>query len=187
MTDKDYVNGGELFYHLKRMKRFTEEMIRFYAAEITLLLMHLHTYVIDRSITDDSNSNIFAFSFVCLLRLGMIYRDLKPENILIEDSGLLISLSQLSLQQYDWHALFTQSGHVKLTDFGLSKMGTKRIPRAVLLCLYTISSSSSIQLLQKADWWEPQHSVARPSIWVSDFPRFPPVCLNPPSIFSHVV
>ena len=30
----DYVNGGELFYHLKREGRFSEERVRFYAAEI---------------------------------------------------------------------------------------------------------------------------------------------------------
>jgi serine/threonine protein kinase len=38
----DYVNGGELFFHLQREKRFSEERVRFYAAEIVLALEHLH-------------------------------------------------------------------------------------------------------------------------------------------------
>lgn len=54
----DYVNGGELFFHLKKEGKFSEERVRLYAAEISSALMHLHSY-------------------------GIIYRDLKPENILI--------------------------------------------------------------------------------------------------------
>jgi len=54
----DYVNGGELFYHLKKETKFSEERVRLYAAEISSALLHLH-------------SN------------GIIYRDLKPENILL--------------------------------------------------------------------------------------------------------
>ena len=38
----DYCPGGELFYHLGKAKKFTEERARFYAAEITLALEHLH-------------------------------------------------------------------------------------------------------------------------------------------------
>ena len=69
----DFLNGGELFYHLRREQKFDEERIRYYAAEIILALECLH-------------SN------------GIIYRDLKPENILLDSDG-----------------------HVRLTDFGLSK------------------------------------------------------------------
>ena len=53
----DYCQGGELFFHLKKFKRFTEGMVRFYAAQVSLALAHLHIHRI-------------------------IYRDLKPENIL---------------------------------------------------------------------------------------------------------
>ena len=60
----DYLNGGELFFHLKQARRFDEPRARFYTAEITLALGHLHG-------------------------LGIIYRDLKPENILLDSEGHL--------------------------------------------------------------------------------------------------
>lgn len=58
----DYVNGGEIFFHLQKDCRFSELRARFYAAEITSALEYLH------------NSDI-------------IYRDLKPENILLDSDG----------------------------------------------------------------------------------------------------
>lgn len=58
----DYVNGGELFFHLKKEVKFSEERVRFYAAEIALALNHLHS-------------------------LDIVYRDLKPENILLDSDG----------------------------------------------------------------------------------------------------
>jgi len=58
----NYVNGGEMFYHLRREKRFTEDRARFYAAEIILALEYLH-------------------------HLGIVYRDLKLENILLDMHG----------------------------------------------------------------------------------------------------
>lgn len=58
----DYYMGGELFFHLKNKRRFSEETARVYVAEIAMALGHLHS-------------------------LGFIYRDLKPENILLDDQG----------------------------------------------------------------------------------------------------
>jgi len=58
----DFMSGGELFFHLRREKKFLESKTRFYAAEIILALEHLHS-------------------------VGIIYRDLKPENILIGADG----------------------------------------------------------------------------------------------------
>jgi len=58
----DYHAGGELFFHLKKMRRFPEQTARIYVGEIALALGHLHA-------------------------VGVIYRDLKPENILLDDAG----------------------------------------------------------------------------------------------------
>jgi len=58
----DFVNGGELFFHLKREGRFPENRVKFYAAQITSALAHLHS-------------------------LNIVYRDLKPENILLDFEG----------------------------------------------------------------------------------------------------
>lgn len=69
----DYINGGELFFHLKAESQFSDERVRLYAAEITSALAHLHSF-------------------------DIIYRDLKPENLLLDSDG-----------------------HIKITDFGLSK------------------------------------------------------------------
>lgn len=58
----DYAAGGELFFHLSRMKKFPDHMARFYAAEITMALDTMHEH-------------------------GVVYRDLKPENILLDGDG----------------------------------------------------------------------------------------------------
>jgi len=58
----DFVNGGELFYHLQREKKFSEERARYYGAQILLALE-------------------------CLHENGVVYRDLKPENILLTNEG----------------------------------------------------------------------------------------------------
>ncbi|CAM9564169.1 unnamed protein product [Laminaria digitata] len=71
----DYCAGGELFFHLAKLGKFPEARSRFYSAEITLALQHVH-------------------------RLNIVYRDLKPENVLLDAEG-----------------------HIRLTDFGLSKEG----------------------------------------------------------------
>jgi serum/glucocorticoid-regulated kinase 2 len=58
----DFYDGGELFFHLRKVKRFTEDQARLFVAEIALGLGHLHT-------------------------LDFVYRDLKPENILLDVNG----------------------------------------------------------------------------------------------------
>jgi serine/threonine protein kinase len=82
----EFVNGGELFYHLSNAGRFDEERARFYTAEVVLALEYLHEE-------------------------GIVYRDLKPENILVDNEG-----------------------HLKLTDFGLSKDDIDVEGRTASLC-----------------------------------------------------
>ncbi|XP_075757481.1 serine/threonine-protein kinase Sgk2 isoform X2 [Pelodiscus sinensis] len=61
----DYVNGGELFFHLQRERCFREPRARFYAAEVASAVGYLHS-------------------------LNIIYRDLKPENILLDCQGHIV-------------------------------------------------------------------------------------------------
>ena len=58
----EYVNGGELFFHLSRSRVFGEDRTRFYGAEIISALGYLHSQ-------------------------GIIYRDLKLENLLLDKDG----------------------------------------------------------------------------------------------------
>lgn len=70
----EYLSGGELFFHIQKSGRFTEDRSRLYFAEMLL-------------------------GIECLHANGVIYRDLKPENVILDSEG-----------------------HIKLTDFGLSKI-----------------------------------------------------------------
>ena len=58
----DYCSGGELFFHLGRVGEFRESTTRFYTAELSLALAHLHSK-------------------------GIVYRDMKPENVLLDAQG----------------------------------------------------------------------------------------------------
>ena len=82
----EFLQGGELFFHLHKEKRFTNDKAKFYVAEIVAAIEYLH-------------------------KKKIVYRDLKPENVLISDTG-----------------------HVKLTDFGLSKIFKKSKEKAYTIC-----------------------------------------------------
>ncbi|XP_034284130.1 RAC-gamma serine/threonine-protein kinase isoform X2 [Pantherophis guttatus] len=58
----EYVNGGELFFHLSRERVFSEDRTRFYGAEIVSALDYLHSGKI-------------------------VYRDLKLENLMLDKDG----------------------------------------------------------------------------------------------------
>ncbi|KAF9057362.1 kinase-like domain-containing protein [Panaeolus papilionaceus] len=105
----DFKSGGELFWHLQRETRFTEERARFYIAELVLALEHLHKY-------------------------NIVYRDLKPENILLDATGH-VALCDFGLSKADLHAgeltttfcgtteylapeiLLDEQGYSKIVDF----------------------------------------------------------------------
>lgn len=58
----EYVTGGEMFTHLRKTGRYSEEHACFYASQIVLTFEYLHY-------------------------LNIVYRDLKPENVLYDSSG----------------------------------------------------------------------------------------------------
>jgi protein-serine/threonine kinase len=58
----EFMQGGELFFHIKRRTGFKEVSVKFYMSQIFLAIDYLH-------------------------KNGYIYRDLKPENILIDKEG----------------------------------------------------------------------------------------------------
>ena len=82
----EFMQGGEMFFHLHREKKFSNEKTKFYVVEIILAIEFLHNN-------------------------KMLYRDLKPENIMVDSTG-----------------------HIKLTDFGLSKMVKKTKEKAFTIC-----------------------------------------------------
>ena len=82
---QEFLQGGDLFFHIHTNPRFSNDRAKFYVIELVLALEFLH-------------------------KNNMLYRDLKPENILIGADG-----------------------HIKLTDFGLSKI-LSNVDKAFTIC-----------------------------------------------------
>ena len=59
----EYVEGGVLFRYIREQGRLSENVTKFYVAQVILALKYLHE------------------------ERGIIYRDLKPENILLDNMG----------------------------------------------------------------------------------------------------
>lgn len=58
----EYVQGGELFSHLRKEEKFSDDLAKFYVVEVAAGLSKMHS-------------------------LQIAYRDLKPENIMIDRYG----------------------------------------------------------------------------------------------------
>ncbi|ORY89957.1 kinase-like domain-containing protein [Syncephalastrum racemosum] len=73
-----YAMGGELFSQMASEHMFSENVARFYIAELVVALEHLHS-------------------------LGIVYRDLKPENCMLDGNGHILltdfGLSKVALNE----------------------------------------------------------------------------------------
>ena len=83
---QEFIQGGDLFFHIHTFPKFNIQKAKFYTVEIILAIEFLH-------------------------KKNLIYRDLKPENILID-----------------------KEGHIKLTDFGLSKILDSPEKKSYTIC-----------------------------------------------------
>ena len=106
---QEFIQGGDLFFHIHSGQKFSTQKTKFYLVEIILAIDFLH-------------------------KNNMIYRDLKPENILIDSKG-----------------------HIKLTDFGLSKIVTNIEEKSFTICgtLQYIAPEiiSGEGYNESVDWW----------------------------------
>ena len=106
---QEFVQGGDLYFHLQESGKFTNERVKFYITELVLAIIFLH-------------------------KKNMIYRDLKPENILLD-----------------------KNGHIKLTDFGISKLLLSSSEKAYTIC--GTSSYLAPEIMEgkgynkPVDWW----------------------------------
>ena len=102
-----FVKGGELYKVFQKQKRFTEEIVKFYAAQIAMAIGYLHDQ-------------------------GIAHRDLKLENILIDSDGYLkiidyglakmigqeeLSMSFCGTPEYLAPEMVNRTGHDKNVDW----------------------------------------------------------------------
>lgn len=108
----DYINGGELFYHLTREKRFSEDRVRYlvfltlsFSLSLFFFPFFCHSLCFHYFLTN--LLRFYAAEIVAAIEYlhdaGVIYRDLKPENILLTNRYFLslfsyqIAFFQLSI------------------------------------------------------------------------------------------
>jgi serine/threonine protein kinase len=59
-----FIRGGELYKVFQQQKRFKEDLVKFYSAQLIIAIGYLH-------------------------QRGIVHRDLKLENILLDQDGYL--------------------------------------------------------------------------------------------------
>uniref|UniRef100_A0A8C6LJZ6 Ribosomal protein S6 kinase n=1 Tax=Nothobranchius furzeri TaxID=105023 RepID=A0A8C6LJZ6_NOTFU len=134
----DFLRGGDLFTRLSKELSCKKHV----AAAGSSFLMHDSKYIFISSpvqvmFTEEDVKFYLAelaLALDHLHSLGIIYRDLKPENILLDEDG-----------------------HIKITDFGLSKEAIDHDKRAYSFC-GTIEYMAPEVVnrrghTQSADWW----------------------------------
>jgi serine/threonine protein kinase SCH9 len=114
----DYMSGGELFWHLQREGKFSEQRAKFYIAELVLALENLHSK-------------------------GIVYRDLKPENILLDVNGHValcdFGLSKANLLESDTTNTFCGTTEYLAPEVLLDEQGKSISKSSLTLRVHQIS------------------------------------------------
>jgi len=83
----DYIPGGNLYENMFKARRFNEEQVKFYAAQLVIAFATLH-------------------------KNNIVHRDLKPENVLLKEDGYIVladfGLAKIFEHSYD--VAYTQVG-----------------------------------------------------------------------------
>lgn len=102
----NFINGGELFYHLQKEGKFELSRARFYTCELLSALECLHSF-------------------------DIIYRDLKPENILLDYKGHIalcdFGLCKLNMKNEDKTSTFCGTPEYLAPELLLGQGYTKTV------------------------------------------------------------